>query len=425
MPKAKKIEALTPDRERPYRVPENWFWTDIESINQYSASYVDPMKQPDTTFELYSVPSSADGYPEIITGSGIGSAKQAVKKNDVLLCKINPRINRVWKVSQYTDNPLLASSEWIIIRNPAINPDYLMYCLRTQYFREFMLSNVSGVGGSLMRAQPKLVKKYPVPVAPAAEQRRIVKRIESLFARLDEARERAQDALDSSEKRKAAILRMAFSGELTARWRKEHGAGTDSWENRTLAQLAKQIKAGGDKPDDFTETADETHSVPVVGNGVTDEGIVGYTSASRFSGETVTVAGRGTIGFSVYRTYPFFPIVRLIVIEPRDFVKAAYIKYAFDAFPESGTGSSIPQLTVPVVKEKVIPLPKLLDEQSEIVRILDNLLAKERQAGEAAKAVLEQIELIKMSILARAFRGELGTNDPAEESAAELAEKYL
>ena len=61
-----------------------------------------------------------------------------------------------------------------------------------------------------------------------------------------------------------------------------------------------------------------------------------------------------------------------------------------------------------------------INEQSEIIRILDDLLAKEQQAKDAAEGVLEQIDLIKKSILACAFRGELGTNDPSEESAADL-----
>lgn len=64
-------------------------------------------------------------------------------------------------------------------------------------------------------------------------------------------------------------------------------------------------------------------------------------------------------------------------------------------------------------------MPKI-NEQSEIVRLLDDLLAKEQQAKEAAERVLEQIDLIKKAILARAFRGELGTNDPSEESVMEL-----
>ena len=52
-------------------------------------------------------------------------------------------------------------------------------------------------------------------------------------------------------------------------------------------------------------------------------------------------------------------------------------------------------------------------------------IAKEQQAKEAAKAVLGQIGLIKKSILARAFRGGLGTNDPAEDSAVELVKEAL
>jgi type I restriction enzyme S subunit len=85
--------------------------------------------------------------------------------------------------------------------------------------------------------------------------------------------------------------------------------------------------------------------------------------------------------------------------------------------------------TLPIINKKkmsalefIVP-PK--SEQAKIVRILDNLFAKEQQAKEAAEAVLEKIDLLKKSSLARAFRGELGTNDPTEESALELLKKVL
>lgn len=240
---AAKISVL-PKEKQPFEVPDNWFWTDIASINGYSGTAVDPMKSPETTYELYSVPSSANDFPEIISGSEIGSSKQSVIKNDVLLCKINPRINRVWKVSQHTENELLASSEWIVIRNQILNSDYMMFCFRTQFFREYMLSNVSGVGGSLMRAQPKFVKNYPIPVAPVAEQQRIVDRIESIFAKLDEAKEKAQAVVDGFELRKSAILHKAFTGELTEKWREEHGVTLDSWEKETSTKLFSYVTSG-------------------------------------------------------------------------------------------------------------------------------------------------------------------------------------
>ena len=70
------------------------------------------------------------------------------------------------------------------------------------------------------------------------------------------------------------------------------------------------------------------------------------------------------------------------------------------------------------------PIP-LLSEQEEIVRILENLFTKEQRSKEAAEAVLSQIDTMKKAILARAFRGELGTNDPAEEWAGEMVKKSL
>lgn len=71
-----------------------------------------------------------------------------------------------------------------------------------------------------------------------------------------------------------------------------------------------------------------------------------------------------------------------------------------------------------------IPRPNIA-EQVEIVRILDGFFAREQSAKEAAEAVLDQIDLMKKSILARAFRGELGTNDPNEESAVELLKEII
>ena len=83
-----------------------------------------------------------------------------------------------------------------------------------------------------------------------------------------------------------------------------------------------------------------------------------------------------------------------------------------------------PSLSMETIRDIVIPFTTK-EEQDEIVRIVDNLISKEQQAKEAAEAVIEQIDTMKKAILARAFRGELGTNDPSEESALELLKKIL
>ena len=67
----------------------------------------------------------------------------------------------------------------------------------------------------------------------------------------------------------------------------------------------------------------------------------------------------------------------------------------------------------------------LIEEQNEILKVIKMWIGKEQQSQEAAEAVLDQIDLMKKSILARAFRGELGTNDPSEESAVELLKRTI
>ena len=435
-----KVTILSKEKQ-PFPVPENWFWTDIDSINQYSGLSIDPMKQPDTTFELYSVPSSADDYPEIITGSEIGSVKQSVIKNDVLLCKINPRINRVWKISQYTDNELMASSEWIIIRNSVINPDYLMFCFRTQYFREFMLSNVSGVGGSLMRAQPKFVKKYPIPIAPITEQQRIVDRIESLFAKLDEAKEKTQAVVDGFELRKSAILHKAFTGELTERWRKEHGVGLDSWKTKTSKELFDYVTSGSRG---WAQYYSETGAV-FVRMGNLDHGTIeldfsdvqhvrlpdkaeGQRSRLQKNDILISItADVGMVGLVREMNFEAYINQHIALARPNDENNSEFIAWylvsdvGLRQMQGKQRGATKVGLGLDDIRSLQLSMPKIA-EQKEVVSILNELMNKEQQAKEAAEAVLSQIDAMKKAILARAFRGELGTNDPAEEWAGTLVE---
>ena len=171
----------------PFKLPSSWIWTSMDDVNEYKSTSVDPSKNPNTTFELYSVPSFETGIPEFLKGKDISSSKKSVLKNDVLLCKINPHLNRAWIVSHYKkEMPCIASSEWIIIRNDRLCSEYLSICFTTPFFKDMMLSNVSGVGGSLMRAQPSIVCKYPFPLPPVNEQKRIVLKIKELFSVLDE-----------------------------------------------------------------------------------------------------------------------------------------------------------------------------------------------------------------------------------------------
>ena len=141
---------------------------------------VDPSKYPDEKFDLYSIPAFDLRQPEIRSGSEIGSAKQTVQPQDVLLSRIVPHIRRAWIVGDERGRRLIASGEWIVFRSPSFVPGFLRHFLISDLFHGRFMQTVSGVGGSLLRAKVSEVAKIPIPVPPLAEQERIV-------ALLDEA----------------------------------------------------------------------------------------------------------------------------------------------------------------------------------------------------------------------------------------------
>ena len=289
------------------------------------------------------------------------------------------------------------------------------------------------------------LEKISFPLAPLAEQQRIVDRIESLFTKLDEAKEKAQAVVDSFETRKAAILHKAFTGELTAKWREEHDVGMESWEQCSLSDVCTVNPKKADTkdlPDElevsffpmsalseiYGEITDpQTRLLKEVRSGFTNfsEGDVVFAKItpcmengkSAVVGKLVNDIGYGTTEFFVLRCSDrlynrfLYHLVRDKLF--RDKAKAVM-------------AGAVGQQRVPkrYLETYKLNLPKF-NEQREIVRILDGFFAREQSAKEAAEAVLDQIDLMKKSILARAFRGELGTNDPNEESAVELLKQIF
>lgn len=159
------------------------------------------------------------------------------------------------------------------------------------------------------------------------------------------------------------------------------------WEIKKLVEVC-ELSAGGDVPkDDFSETKTEEHQVPIYANGEKNFGLYGYTSLAKITKPSITVSARGTIGFSVKRLESFYPVVRLIVLTPKNLndLDLSYLDYSLKTIDFKHSGTSIPQLTVPMIQDYKIPLPPL-PEQQRIVAILDKAFA----AIDKAKANAQQ-----------------------------------
>lgn len=154
-----------------------------------------------------------------------------------------------------------------------------------------------------------------------------------------------------------------------------------------ICDVCTEIFAGGDAPKGrISQKRTEDYSVPIYSNGEENSGLYGFTDIARVSEPSITVSARGTIGYTAIRTEPFVPIVRLITLVPRqDDIDIKYLYYAVQNYKFSGTGTSIPQLTVPMLKQYNFPLPdkgvqqsivRALDKVSELISLRKQQLAK-------------------------------------------------
>ncbi|EOQ40096.1 restriction endonuclease subunit S [Butyricicoccus pullicaecorum] len=435
--------ALVPESEQPYKIPENWCWIHLGKLYQINPKnlaedFVDaafiPMEKiapgfvNEYSFDVQPWCKAKKGHTQFADG-------------DVAFAKISPCFeNRKSMLLNNLPNGIGGgTTELVILRQSHMNQKYTFWFISQEQFIRGGIATYSGTVGQ-QRISMDHVRTYPIPVPPLLEQQRIVDRIESLFAKLDEAKQKAQDALDSFETRKAAILHKAFTGELTAQWRKEHGVGMESWKHLTYSELG--ISKLGKMLDKAKNKGD---MVPYLRNVNVrwfsfDMGDVSLMQATEEeikllsvkNGDLFICEGGEPGRCAIWKG----PDARLIFqkalhrFRPNEKVISEFLCYNLYFMSINGTlakyftGTTIKHLTGQALSRIPILTPSVY-EQTEIVRILNNLLTKEQQAKEAAEKVLEQIDLIKKSILARAFRGELGTNDPSEESAVELLRQVL
>ena len=194
-----------------------------------------------------------------------------------------------------------------------------------------------------------------------------------------------------------------------------------NWVWVGLRHIAKKIFAGGDKPEIFSKIKTDENIFPIFSNGIDKDGLYGYTNEARVLEKALTISARGTIGFSRIREANFTPIIRLIVIILKDNLLYEFLDYYLKYNSLEGIGSSIPQLTVPIVNEKIIPLPPL-NEQKRIVEKLDFLFEKTKRAKEIIEEIKIDIENRKISILDRAFKGTLTSKWRSENKTSDVKE---
>lgn len=429
-------QALVPVEEQPYEVPKNWVWVRLGAV-----CYASKEKSNDFSNEIKYIGlehlEKDKGIVGFSSADKVKSTKNAFQESQILYGRLRPYLNKhdIASFSGVCSTDILVFEASVLVANVLVDKFFNL-----PFFIEYVVANSKGI--NLPRVSEETVLNTTFPLPPLLEQQRIVERIEELFAKLDEAKERLQEVANSFAVRKAAILHKAFTGELTQQWRRENGVSDESWEEKKLEEVCSKITDGTHNSPTNSLSGEYMY---VTAKNIKDTGIdlsnityvtkevhkEIYSRCDVIYGDVLYIKDGATAGIATINTlkeeFSMLSSVALIrtdlKLAKNEFVKD-YLNYRKKEILKNISGSAITRLTLSKIKDILISLPTL-PEQHEIVRLIDDLVARERAAQQATEQALASIDLMKKSILARAFRGDLGTNKASEASALELLRQVL
>lgn len=259
-------------------------------------------------------------------------------------------------------------------------PEYLMmWFTRSEFDREACFYAVGGVRGSL-EWEDFCDMKLPIPHPD--KQREIVKEHNTIHNRINLNNQLIQKLEETAQ----AIYKQWFvefefpdengqpyksnGGEMV--WCEELGKEIPKgWEIKPISEVG-EIKAGGDKPNVFSETKTCKCAIPIYSNGITNDGLYGYTNKSNYPKNSITISARGTIGFCALRREDYDAIVRLLVLIPDYPTSTIYLWQTIKRIEFDNSGSVQNQLTIPQIRVVDILFPRIeiLNKYDSIVNLI-------------------------------------------------------
>ena len=403
--------------EAPYELPEGWKWCRLGDVAKYiNGRAFNPKEREKEGKPIIRIQNLTNSSNSVNRSTKIFEDKYLITKNDLLYAWSASLGAYLWS----GEDGWLNQHIFKVIPNDNVDKMYLYHGLVR--ITENLYAKAHGSGMVHVTLKPFLNTQIPLPPT-LAEQQRIVKRIESIFAKLDEAKEKAQNVVDGFETRKAAILHKAFTNQL----KMENGKLKDEdWEETKLGDIVNGFKYGVSDKCNYKNEGLPVLRIPNVGDGIIDYTDLKYSERKEIEESYIVkkndiliirsngsreLVGKSALYNNTDKQFSYGSF--LIKITPSEVVNPKYLVTFLNSddarkqmFNKAKSSSGIHNINTKELSEIKLKLPPL-NYQLSIVNFLDTVLEKESRAKEAAQNVLDQIALLKKSILARAFRGEL------------------
>ena len=217
--------------------------------------------------------------------------------------------------------------------------------------------------------------------------------IADFLKKLDERITAQEKLVASLKKHKRGVVKALISGSLTFT-----DADHKKWETVSLAEIFN-ISAGGDiDRENSSSSYSANHPYPVFANALTNSGLYGYANYFKIEGDSITVSGRGEVGYAIARHCKYVPIVRLLSLVPKHDDDVDFFAYMINATSIYIESTGVPQLTSPQLGAVKVLRPPV-SEQKRISSFLLKLDAK----IEKEERLILRMEKVKASMLQQLF----------------------
>ncbi|MDH4201510.1 MAG: restriction endonuclease subunit S [Phycisphaerae bacterium] len=284
------------------------------------------------------------------------------QKDNILVGNIRPYLKKIW----FSDRSGGCSADVLVFDvKKEYHPKYVYYAMFRDDFFDHMMRGSKGT--KMPRGDKTHILDFTIPKIDPTRQKKIAAVLSSLDAKI-ELNNRINAQLEAMAKTLYDywFVQFDFPDKNGKSYRSSGGKMVynkklkreipEGWEGKIIANIAT-VKAGGDKPEIFSEEKTEIFSIPIFANGTIDEGLYGYTNKATVDAPSITISARGSIGYTVLRNKPFVPIIRLIVITPKNPIYTYFIYEYIKSIGFGKSGSVQQQLTSPMVSNMKIVYP--------------------------------------------------------------------
>lgn len=376
-----RLGEIVKTNQSTYSPKENWQFVNYLDTGNITMNKID---------EIQNINTAKDKLPS--------RARRKVKTNSIIYSTVRPNQLHYGIIKKQPDNFLVSTGFTVIdVNYDKAVPDFIYYALTKQEVTEQLQAIAEQSVSAYPSLKPSDIENLELMLPDKKTQERIVAILRSIDEKIKE-----NNAINNNlEQQAQAIFKSWFIDFEPFSNRKP-----SDWSVSTLGNVSI-MGAGGDKPQNVSPIKTDLYEYPIYSNGLSNEGLYGFTDKPKISEESVTVSARGTIGFVCLRHIPYVPIVRLVTLIPKtEIVSAKYLYLWLKQLHITGTGTTQQQLTVPDFQktEILVPSQKIVTLFTATVEpIFEKIWANQNEN--------EKLSSLRDTLLPKLMSGELDVSD--------------